>query len=62
VQGHLGKNQDTQMQKNRIRAKRAGSVTQVVEHLLSKHKSLSSSPSTERERNLPVSEIFVWFT
>jgi hypothetical protein len=36
--------------KNNLKQKRAGGVVQVVEGLLSKHKTLSSIPSTERER------------
>jgi hypothetical protein len=30
--------------------KRAGSMTQVIEHLPSKHKALSSNPSTEKNK------------
>jgi hypothetical protein len=32
------------------RAKRAGAVTKVVEHLPSKHKALSSNPSTVKKK------------
>jgi hypothetical protein len=36
--------------KTKTKSKRAGDFTQVVEHLPSKHKALSSSPSTTKEK------------
>jgi hypothetical protein len=49
----LGKKHKTLLgkkKKTKTKSKRAGDFTQVVEHLPSKHKALSSSPSTTKEK------------
>jgi hypothetical protein len=47
VQGQPGRKLETLS--NQTKAKRTGSMAQVVEHLPSKHKAWSSNPSTGRE-------------
>jgi hypothetical protein len=39
------------------KAKRAGSVTQVVEYLSSKHKALSSTPNTTKKKKKKISKV-----
>jgi hypothetical protein len=36
-----------------LKAKRAGGVTQVIEHLLSKHEALNANPSTTKKKKKP---------
>jgi hypothetical protein len=43
------------LSKNKTRAKNAGGMTQVVEHLLSNCEALNSNPSTTKKRKKKIS-------
>jgi hypothetical protein len=49
VQSHLGQRARPHL-KNKLKAKGLGGVAQMVDHLNSKHKALSSIPSTTKKK------------